>query len=97
MYTLRRSDNTAMNTQNHVDWINNQFPSNEYTVHIYFVTDMVNIRELFQHDFFASKVKNIVMDYNYQKTPYIYDTRSMTEQSYHESMNKTTTGVLIEV
>ena len=44
MYTLRRSDNTAMNTQNHVDWINNQFPSNEYTVHIYFVTDMVNIR-----------------------------------------------------
>jgi len=44
MYTLRRSDNTAMNTQNHVDWINNQFPSNEYTVHIYFVTDMVNLR-----------------------------------------------------
>ena len=90
LYVGQMRDNTAMNTQNHVDWINKQFPSNEYTVHIYFVTDMVNIRELFQHDFFASKVKNIVMDYNYKKTPYIYDARSMTEQSYHEIMNKTT-------
>lgn len=90
LYVGQMRDNTVMNTRNHVDWINKQFPSNEYIVHIYFVTDVLNKRALFQHDFFASKVKNIVLDYNYEKTPYIYDARSMTEQSYHEIMNKTT-------
>lgn len=90
IYVGQMRDNTAMNTQNHVDWINKQFPSNEYIVHIYFVTDVLNKSDLFQHEFFAPKVKNIVMDYEYKKPPYIYDARSMTEQSYHGIMDKTT-------
>lgn len=88
LYVGQMREKTVLKTQNHVDWINKQFPPNKYIVHVYFVTDHLDVNELLQHSYFGSKVKNILLDYNYKGEPYIHDTTYMPVETYHDIVRK---------
>lgn len=73
LYVGQMRENTVLHTNNHIDWLTRQFNLDDYIVHVYFVTDEIDLNALFENTYFGSKVKNIIMDYNDTKKLYIYD------------------------
>lgn len=88
LYVGQMRENTVLTTDNHIEWLTKQFPEDKYNVDIFFVTDELNLEQIKDNKYFSKRVKNVLMDYNNKKQPYIFDSSYITEKIYQEISHK---------